>query len=734
MLIVLVLIVYWPAMHGEFFWDDVAFIRDNPAVQTWDHLITAWVDPRAFGGIQYYPLTYTTSWMEYQLWGTNTFGYHLVNALLHGLNAILCWRLLGQLGLRAAWVAAAIFALHPIQVESVAWMVERKNVLSGAGFLGALIYFSRFFQLTGNSSSSQGTNRDYGIGSALFVAALISKSATVVLPAVLLVLLWWRRGRVERREWVALLPLFLLSAAAGLVTVWVEQGVGGAKGEDWNFSIAERSLIAARAVWFYIAKLAWPADLMLIYPRWQVDTANPAQWLFPAGAIAATAAFWLFRVRIGRGPLTAALCIVCILSPMLGIVSFYWMLFSFVGNHFAYLASIPFIALVVSLGVHFFGMRTNLLTALAGFVLLILSIFTWKESHHYQTAEMMWRTSIADNAHAWVAHHNLGNLLYTRGQLSEAMHHLQQSLSIRPQYPRSHYVLANIYADQKQWANAIHHYESTIRFDPHHAPSYSKLARLLVATGRFDEARKQFATAHRINPDFPRPDISIALALVADGKTDDALARLEQATREFPKDANAHYGLALIFAEKNQIERAAAEYRETIRLDPQHTQAHFNYGLSLMKLGKSDEAITHFREALRFDPAMEQAHNGLGQALAAKGQLDSAIAHFREAVRLKSDYAIALGNLGSSLGQQGKFAEAIQFHQTAVRLKPNDPALHTNFGYALAALGRLDDAEKQFREALRLNPNFVPAKNNLQRLLELRPPDASSPPAGRASQ
>src|SRR5437870_3711674 len=370
-LVLLVVATYLPALRAGFIWDDDAYVTANATLRSFDGLRRIWLEPGAVP--QYYPLTFTSLWLDYHLWGLHPLGYHLVNVLLHAANAILVWLVGRRLALPGAWFAAAVFAVHPVHVESVAWVTERKNVLSGALYLAAFLAYLR---------AAGGARGAYGLALGLFVGALLAKTVTCTLPVVLLLVLWWRNGRVDVAP---LLPFFVLGAAAGFVTAWTEGHHVGATGELWRLSLPDRCLIAGRALWFYAAKLAWPHPLAFIYARWHVDAAVWWQYLFPLAAAATVAALHLARGRIGSGPLVAALCYVATLAPAPGFVNVYPMRYSFVADHFHYLASLPPIALAAA-----GATRLPRPQVIGAGVLLALGTLAWRQALVYRDAETIW--------------------------------------------------------------------------------------------------------------------------------------------------------------------------------------------------------------------------------------------------------------------------------------------------------------------------------------------------------
>ena len=426
-LLVAVLLAYQPAWQGGFVWDDDSHVT-KPELRSWHGLYRIWFELGATP--QYYPLVCTTFWVEHKLWGDATLGYHLVNLLLHATSALLVALVLRRLAIPGAYLAAAIFALHPVCVESVAWITELKNTLSGVFCLTALLSYLRFDQ-TRKTSLYLGA-----LG--LFVLALLSKTAIVMLPVALLVIAWWQRGRLSwRRDVLPAVPFFLASAAAGLLTVWVEREIVGAQGTSFQMTVVERCLLAGRVIWFYLGKLFWPTGLTFFYPRWQVSQAVWWQYLFPAAALLLGAGLWMLRGR-WRGPLAGLLFFVAMLFPVLGFFGVFYFTYSFVADHFQYLASLGVIALV-SAGVALLLGRWGLWRRPVGYavcftLLATLGVLTWRQCWMYADLETFYRTTIDRNPACWMAHNNLGPLLVARGRVDEAIAQYRKALEIKPDY------------------------------------------------------------------------------------------------------------------------------------------------------------------------------------------------------------------------------------------------------------------------------------------------------------
>jgi protein O-mannosyl-transferase len=489
-----VFLAYQPTWQGGFIWDDDAHVR--PQLQSWDGLCRIWCDPKATQ--QYYPFVHSAFWLEFRLWGDATLGYHLVNISLHVAAALLAAVILRRLKVPGAYLAAAIFALHPVHVESVAWITELKNSLSAVFYLSAALVYLRFDQ-----------SRKipwFGLALGLFALGLLTKTVTATLPAALLVVFWWQRGRLSwRRDVLPLLPFFALGAVAGVVTALVERKLGGAVGAAFDFTIVERCLIAGRAIWFYLGKLFWPADLIFIYPRWHVSQTVWWQYLFPAAAILLLAGLWAIRRR-WRGPLAALLFFVGTLFPGLGFCNVYPFIYSFVADHFQYLASLGIIALV-SAGAAMLLARWRLwgqwpAYCICGALLLVLATRTWAQCCMYSDIDQLYLTTIQRNPDCWMAYLNLGQVLGSRGRLDEAMGCYANAIRIKPDCQMAHLDLGEALARCHRPNDAIAEYHAALAIDPDYAEAHYNLGNALTVLGRLPEAVAEYRKAIAIRSNF----------------------------------------------------------------------------------------------------------------------------------------------------------------------------------------------------------------------------------------
>jgi protein O-mannosyl-transferase len=534
-LVLAVVLAHAAALSAGFVWDDDDYVTENPTLLDAAGLARIWTELGAVP--QYYPLVHTTFWIEHHLWGERPLGYHAVNVLLHAGCAVLAWTILRRLEIPGAWLAAALFGVHPVHAESVAWIAERKNVLSGILYLGALLAWLDFDETRGR--------RSYARSLLLFVGALLSKTVTATLPAALLVVAWWKRGRITKGDVVPTLPYFALGIAGGALTSWMERFHVGATGGDWALGAAERLQVAGRAAWFYLGKLVWPHPLMFIYPRWRVDTWGPEAWLPPLAAIAVLAALWMLRSRIGRGPLAAASFFGLTLGPALGFVNIYPMRFSYVADHFQYLASLGPLALLAACAAR---LDRKTLRAVAPVVLVTLGVLTQRQERAYADEETLWRRTLATRPDVFLAQNNLGGMLLERGAVDEAEAHLLRAIAIEPTYPEAYDNLGIVLHRRGRLDEAIARYREALRLDPDYSFAHNNLGISLAEAGRIDEAIASFREAIRLKPDMARGHFNLGVALYRTGDAAGALAELREAERLAPGDADVREALRVVTA------------------------------------------------------------------------------------------------------------------------------------------------------------------------------------------
>jgi Flp pilus assembly protein TadD len=706
-LVALTVAAFAPVVNARYVWDDELYVTGNPHLEDAAGLLEMWF--RLGSTTMYAPAVFTTLWIEYHMWGLDPLGYHLVNLAFHAACVLLLWAFLRRLGVRGAWLAAALFGVHPVMVESVAWVVELKNVQSAFFGLLALLAYLRSRPLDGTPPPDARARRAFhGLALLLFAVALLSKPVVVTLPPTLLILIWWRRGRVRKEDLVSVAPLLAVGLAAALLAVHVEHHYGGATGAAWQLSALERVLVAGRAVWFYAAKLAWPVNLLSVYPRWQVSTSEWWQYLYPVGGAAVLGMLWHWRGRLGRGPLAAVLCFGVLVSPLVGIFNVAYHLYSFVADHFQYHAAPALFALFAA-GVASLRSRNGRALGRAveigsGALLLVLAILTSQHVQTFRDEKTRCLRTIEGNPKAWSAMYNLGLALKAEGDARGALHWYAKALELTPGNPE---VLNNAgvaLMSLGDTAEAVRSYREALRLAPTYALAHNNLAGALAALGDRQSAIREYEEALRLEPDHAEARRDLAKVLAAEGRVEDAVREFREALRTRPDDADAHHGLGVTLDRAGRPDEAIAVYREALRLRPADAAIQRDLASALAHAGQLGDAISLYEEALRQAPGDAEARNGLGLARAWAGQSDEAAREFEAALRLQPGYADAHVNFGTLLLSQGRPSEAVGHYQQAVRLRPDSAQAHAGLGAALASAGRLDAAVAEFREAVRLEP------------------------------
>jgi len=617
-------LAYQPVWHGGFLWDDQGHVT-KPELQSISGLGRIWFELGA--AQQYYPITHSLFWVWHRLFGETLLAYHLLTISLHTLAGWMFWRLLARLGVPGAPLAAVVFVLHPVHVESVAWISEIKNTLSAVFFLAAALQYQEF-----DRSRKPGP---YAGALALFVLAVLSKAVTATLPAALLVLIWWKRGAIRWREDVVpLSPFFAVALPLTAVASYVEHTFIGAQGSEFGGPFLDRVLIACRAVVFYASKIVWPANLMFVYPKW--TPAWSAAWLmYPAALVVAFATAFLYRHR-SRTPLAVLMLFTGILSPALGFVNAFPFRYSFVADHFQYLASLPLLALISALVV--MGLRrlmTEPRASLSACVMLGLPLgaATWQYAHHYASVDALYSETIRRNPGAWMAHLNLGVELENRGQIEDAVRHFQQAADI---YPAGAEALASLGAG-------------------------------LHKLGRTEEARRPLEEAVRLQPTYAIARSNLGGVYLVLGNTARAESELRAAIELKPRLSEAHYNLGNVLLQTGRYPGAAEAFRTTIDLDRSFVGAYNNLGLALERMGKWSDAVAAYQSALRLERSPLLLSN-LGGALAREGKLPDAETALRESLTLDAASPVAHHRLGQVLEALNRKTEADAHYAEAARL------------------------------------------------------------------
>ncbi len=709
---VLVAVSYVPALSGGFVWDDVIF-SEEPVIHAVSGLKSIWFSPADIRNEgHYWPLVYSTFWLEHKLWGLAPAGYHAVNIALHLANCLLLWRLLERLRVPGAAVIAAVFAVHPVHVESVAWIIERKDVLSALFYLGAVLVWMRFVE--------QPRPARYALALGLFTAGLLSKSVVVTLPAALLILHWWQQGRVRSIDLLRLAPFVAVAVGitAGDLSFYTSR-----EPLELGYTLAERALIASRALWFYAGKLLWPAKLAVIYPLWEIDAGDLLAWAYLVAAAALAAALWLARRRIGRGPLAGMLYFAVTLGPALGFVDYGYLQFSFVADRFQYLAGIGVLAVLIGGAAHGAAKlpaayRRGAL-ALAAAVVAVLGVLTWRQAGVYRDEITLFSHVVAHNPGARDAHLNLGSALFEAERYDEGLAATRIAVEQRPDSAGALANLGRALIHFKRLQEAEEHLRRAVRIDPHSTTAHQNLAEALRKQERFAEAVESYRTVLAIDESFALAYAGMGMALFGERRYAEALGALATALSLQPELPNAvmlyvHMGRSA--RELSRLDEAAAHFERGAEIDPYDVEPLLELADVRVRQGRSEEAeriLEDVRETRPDDPV--SLHN-LAEAFRTQGRHEEAIASYRAALRADADFAPSYAGLGITLFQADRYEEAIEALQQALKLQPDLPiggsSVRVFLGRAAQALGRPDAAD-HFARAVRDDPSDYEALDHL---------------------
>jgi len=563
------LIAYLPATHGGYIWDDDVYVTDNPLLTAPDGLRRIWFSTDSPS--QYFPLVYTTFRIEHALWGLDPAGYHWVNILLHIANALLLWRLLARLKIPGAWLAAAIFALHPVHVESVAWITERKNVLMLFFFLLSLLAWVEFIDDSPGGPVSRRW-KFYALALLFHALALFSKTTACTLPAALLLILWLKHKPIGARRLMQIVPFLALGVGMGLLTVWWERFHQGTHGKLFALGLADRLLIASHAVWFYAGKLLWPANLTFSYPLWTLHPWNPLSYGWLLACLALCYVIYCAREDIGRSGEVAALFFVATLSPILGFIMLYTFLYSYVADHYQYVASIGPIALFSAGMVTLAGSSQkfrNALHASAALILLLLAFLTWNQCHIYRDGTTIWIDTLEKNPRSLMANFNLANQLMRDGRFKTSLELYNNAVALDPTFAEARCNRGDNYMALGMQTEAITDYEAAAKLQPGNAIIQNSVATALKKAGRLDEALSHYQQVATLQPHSAAAEKSAADALVAGGNFAGAIPHYEELARLFPAATQPRLLLAHTWLALGKNENALNEYRAALLLDPQ---------------------------------------------------------------------------------------------------------------------------------------------------------------------
>ncbi|MCE5268752.1 MAG: tetratricopeptide repeat protein [Planctomycetaceae bacterium] len=667
--------IYAPALTGGFLLDDDLLLTDSSLIKASDGLYRFWCTTEP---PDYWPLSNSSLWIEWRLWGAHPTGYHVTNVVLHIIASLLIWRILVKLSIPGAFLAALLFAVHPVNVESIAWIAQRKDAMAVPFLLlSALCFIHAEVAVTRSSKlrDPPAIDRWYCLSLAAFVAAMLSKGSVAILPVLLLGIVWWLRP-LTRWDALRLSPFFVVAAALTWVNMWFQTRAVDAVTVAPNF--LEHLLGAGAVIWFYLDKALLPIRLAFIYPKWAIAAGDLIWWLPLAAAVAVTAILWRYRKGWARSLLFAWGLFCTALVPVMGFTRVGFMRYSLVADHYQHVAVISIVASVAAAWT-VLCRRTSLparrvANSVAIIAVAALAVLAHRQSDIYRDATTLYRATLERNPECSIAHYNLANVLDSNGERDDAMVHYQRAVEI----------------------------------DPNHAEAHNNVGPLLVSRGRIDEAIAHYQQALKLRPHYAQVHYNFAIALNARGQSHEAITHYEKALQIQPNYADAHNNLGLLMATRGQLEEAMMHYDSALRSCPNHAQAHSNLGMALAARGRMDEAVAHFQEAVRLRPKDAEVHSNLGNAMAAQGRSEDAIHQFRKALELSPTHTQTLNDLAWLLAtcpaaSLRNGAEAVALARRAEQLAGGDSAeVLDTLAAAYAEAGQFRNALVTARKALEL--------------------------------
>ncbi|MBV9008519.1 MAG: tetratricopeptide repeat protein [Verrucomicrobia bacterium] len=577
---------YARVSRAGFIWDDESHLTQNPVIIGPLGFAEIWTTVRAV----YYPLVLTTFWLLHKCVGLNPLPYHLVNVAWHGAAALLLWRVLRQLQVRGAWLGAVLWALHPVMVQSVAWITEMKNTQSGFFYLLCISFF-----LTARSSKRR--TAFYLLALVSFLAAITSKPSTVMLPAVLALCLWWKDSKLRPRDLLVLTPFVLVSMCASGWTIWEQKFHSGAIGPEWAQTPLQRLLASADAICFYAWKLIWPHPLIFIYPRWTIDTSRFSSYLPLLLFVSVAVVLFWKRAGILRPVYFAFIYFVITLFPVLDFFDVYFFRFSFVSDHFQYLASMGPLALA---GATLYSIRERLgpitSDAAAAAIVFLLASLSFHQTAKYRNLITLYQATLAQNRGCWMCEYNLGLALKAHGEADEAITHYRRAIAARPEYVEAHYNLAGALAAKGDLTDAVTEYRRAIAIKSDDADSHNNYGTALRQLGQSREAESEYRIALRLRPDYFDAHYNLGSLLLALGRDDEALEELRHAELLATRNSAVHAITGDVYMKKGQARDAAAQYSRAVELAPDDAAALASF--SWLLATSTDDTLRDCRKSI----------------------------------------------------------------------------------------------------------------------------------------
>jgi tetratricopeptide (TPR) repeat protein len=665
---------YWPALHGGFVLDDDLLLTESKLIKAPDGLFRIWFTAEP---VDYWPVTNSSLWIEWRLWGLDPTGYHVTNLILHISAALLIWLVLRRLSIHGAFLAALLFAVHPVNVESVAWISQRKGLLAIVFFLLSIYFYLRAQQpqdpIEKESTSWKApltAGRWYWLSLLFFLLAMLSKGSVAILPLVLLLIAWWQRRQLKIQDLLRTLPFWVVATVLTGVNLWFQARSSAESFRTVGFAVRLEG--AGAVVWFYLSKALLPIHLAFIYPHWQIHAGNWIWWL-PVGAAAAVTAilFWRRNTWWGR-PLLFAWIFFCVaLVPVMGFTDVGFMKYSLVADHYQHIAIIAVVALAAAAwsywNSHANGrlQRTTIFIAFA--LVSALAILTFQQSRLYRNGASLYAASLEQNPSSWLLHFNLGNALDDVHRPEDAVEQYRQAIAINPDYLEAHYNLGNVLAHLGHADEARQQYQKVLQLKPEWAPRvHNALGVLMDNAGHPQEAADEYRQAVDLMPDQAEFHFNLGNALLALGRTQESTEQYQQALKLRPDLTEARDKLRSLAT--GGTLSALDRYQQALQQNPNSAELHYNLGNALVRAGRAREAFDHYQTAFRLKPNFVEAYNGLGAALLMTARPQEATKYLEKALQVKPDYVQAAANLANAYSQTNRPDEALAVAQKALEM------------------------------------------------------------------
>ncbi len=697
LLVLVTCAAYWPGMTGGFILDDDLLLQNDLVRDPQHGLYRMWI-PKSVqklvghevpgeDPIDYWPLSNSSLWLEWRLWDENPRGYHVTNLLIHLAVSLLVWRALRQLAVPGAYLGAFLFAVHPVNVDSVIWISQRKTIMAMLFFLLSVIGYDRFDSGTRWPGRDAWASPWYWFSWLAFMAAMLSKGSVAPLPAVLLLLVWWKRNWIGLGDFVATAPFFLVSAGLTVVNILFQDHGGG---PIRIAGFGERLAAAGAVPWFYLGKALLPFDLSFIYPLWKVSPQDPLWWAPLVGCFLVTGLLWWGRrLPWVRALLVAWLFFCLMLVPVMGFTDVSYMNWSLVADHYQYI-SLAAVTAVVAAGCYRFGKspvgpRRVAASVMAGVLVAVLAALTWCQSRLYRDPITLYRSAIEQNPACWQAHYNLGRLYFAEGRLQDTIDASEASLHYAPE-------------------NAL---------PQNNAMAYNNIGTALFALGKKQEAIDKIRQALALDPKLARAQYNLANMLFETGQRSEAFEHYAEALAIAPNFDEAHANLGTALNESGLPQEAIPHFQTALLIKPDNPEVWCNLGVALLNVNRPQEAIARFEQALKLRPAFPLAHDNLAKALLATGQQQQALEHFQQAIAIDPGFVQGHVDLGLELAKMGRAPEGLPKIQQAASLQPDDPTIQCALGTVLLDLDRPAEALVALQKAVEKKRDYIEAQWNL---------------------